>query len=92
MTAVSFCTSALVNGQQQSTPSDTMHMCPSSTVAIYISSVVMQSGMFVPDSIMLMVMHMPGICSSLFVSWLCLDSQSAMNSCGPGLYSIFRLH
>ena len=48
----------------------------------------MQSGMFVNGSIALMFMHMPHISSCLFVSWLCMDSQSAMNTCGPGLYSI----
>ena len=41
--------------------------------------------MSVHDSIALMVMHMIGTYLSLFVSWLCLDSQSVMNSCGPGL-------
>ena len=43
----------------------------------------MQFHMSMDDSIALIVMHMPGISSSLFVSWMCLDSQSAMNSCGP---------
>ena len=49
----------------------------------------MQSGMFLHDyiSFSLMVMPMPGISSSLFVLRLYLDSQSAMNSCGPGLNS-----
>ena len=61
-------------------------------VAILISSAVMQSGMSLHESIALMVMHMPGICCVLFDSWLCLDSQSAMNNCGPGLYSILMLY
>ena len=43
-------------------------------------------------TIALIVMHMPGISSSLFVLWLCLDSQCAMNCCGPGLYSILILY
>ena len=51
----------------------------------------MQSGMSMHDSIALMVMHLPGISSSPFVSWLCLDSQPMMNSYGPGLYSILML-
>ena len=52
----------------------------------------MQSDMLVHDSIALMVMHMPGISLSLLVSWLCLDSQSAVNICGPGFYSILLLY
>ena len=49
-------------------------------------------GLSMLGSIALMVMHMPGISSSLFVSWLCLDSQSAMNCCCTDVYSILMLH
>ena len=52
----------------------------------------MQSGMSVHDSIALMGMHIPGISLSLFVSWLHLDSQSAISSYGPGLYTILVLY
>ena len=38
-----------------------------------------------------MAMFISSISSSLFVLWLCLDSQSGMNKCGPGLYSILML-
>ena len=41
--------------------------------------------------LLLMVMHMPVISLSLFVSWLCVDRQSVMNSCGLALYSILML-
>ena len=52
----------------------------------------MQCDMSVHDVIALMVMCMPGIPLFLFVSWLCLDSQSAINSHGPALYSILMLY
>ena len=64
--------------------------CSSSKVTSLISCAVMQSGMSQHDSITLMVMHMPGISSSLFF-WLCLDSQFVMNTCSHGLYSILIL-
>ena len=47
--------------------------------------------MSVHDSIAFMAMHIPGISFPLFVSWLCLDGQSAMNICGLGLYNILML-
>ena len=43
-----------------------MPLCTSTSVANLISSAVMQSGMNMHDSIALMVMHMPGISSSMF--------------------------
>ena len=43
-------------------------------------------------TIALMLMHMPGISSSLFVSWMYLDSQLVVNSCGPGFYNILMLY
>ena len=52
----------------------------------------MHSGMSIHYSIALMIMHIHGISLPLFVSWLGLDNQSAMNSCGPGLHSIFMLY
>ena len=64
--------------------------CSYFRVTSLISSAVMQSGMSIHDSTVLMVICMPGI-SSLFL-WLCLDSQYAMNSCDPGLYSIPMLN
>ena len=65
--------------------------CSSYTVIYLISYALMQSGISVHNSIMLMVMHMPGISISPFVYWLCFDSQPVMNRCGPGLYSILML-
>ena len=50
-----------------------------------IWTAVTKSGMSVHDSILLMAMHMPGISSSPFILWLCLDSQTIMNRCGPGV-------
>ena len=58
-----------------------MPSCSSSSISILISPALMQSGMSLNVPIVLMVICMPGISSSLFVSWLCLDSQSVMNSC-----------
>ena len=88
----SFCTSALNSAKQQSTVCESMPMCLSSSIAIPISSTLIQSGMSVYDSFALMMMHMSGISLSLFVSWLCLDNQSVKNSCGTGLYSIIMFN
>ena len=55
--------------------SNNMLMCSLSSIAIFISSAFMQSGMSVHDSTALMVMYMSGISSSLLVLWLCLASQ-----------------
>ena len=52
----------------------------------------MQSGMSVCDLTALLLMDIPGIYSSLFVLWLCLDTHSAMNYFGPGMYSILTLY
>ena len=81
-----------VDGQPWSTCSDRKLRCSSSRVAPHISSAAMKSGMSMQNSIALMVMHIAGISSSLFVSWLCLDIQSAMNSCEPGLCSFIILY
>ena len=35
--------------------------------------------------------HLLSWCFFVCVFWLCLDSQSTMNSCGPGLYTIIML-
>ena len=43
-------------------------------------------------SIALTLMLRPHISLSLFSSWLCHDSQSAMNSLRPGLYSMHTLY
>ena len=50
-----------------------------------ISSIAMHSGMSVHISIALMPTFISIISSSLFIVWLCMDSQPAMNSCGPRL-------
>ena len=60
----------------------------SSSVTSLISSDVMQPGMSINDSIALMVIQMSHISLSLFGLWLYQDSQSAINSCGPGFHSI----
>ena len=89
---ISSCISALVNGQPWNMSSDTIPMCSLSSVAILILSVVMQSGMSMNDFAALTVMNMTGISSFLFVLWLYMDSQSMMNSCGLGLYSILKFY
>ena len=66
--------------------------CSSSMFISLTPSDVMKLCMSWHDSIALMVIHMPTISSSLFVLCLSQDSQSAMNSCGPGLYSILMLY
>ena len=62
--------------------------CSSSKVTSHISSALMQSGMSVHNSVVIIFILIPGISSSHFVLWLCLDGQSAMNSCGTVLCSI----
>ena len=62
----SFCIPALDDSLSLSMSSDSMPMCSSSSIAILISSAIMQSGMSMHDSIALIVMHMPRISSSLF--------------------------
>ena len=84
----SFCTSALVDGKLWSMRSESMLTCLSSSVAIPISFAVMQSSMSVHDIVALMVTQMPGILSSHFGFWLCLDSQPVMNRCCSVLYGI----
>ena len=79
---------SFVDGRLWSMSSANALGCSSSKVTSLICSAFMQSGMSVHDSIVLMVMCMPAISSSLFVFWLCLDSQSVMNSSSPGLNSI----
>ena len=61
-----------------------------STISLpfFVSSPLMKPGLAMCDSIALNIMHMPGIFLSLFVSWLCVGSQSVVYSCGSGLYSI----
>ena len=80
---LSCCTSGSLNGQPENIHSDSMPMCWSSSDTVLISPAVRN---------LLMVIHTPGIFSSLMVSWFCLDSQSAMKSCGPGLYIIVTLY
>ena len=75
----------------QSKSSYMMSRCSSSIVAALIFSAVLQSGMPMHNSIALMIMHMPGVSSSLFF-WLCLGSHSVINSCGTGLCRVFPLH
>ena len=52
----------------------------------------MQSGMFVVVCMTSIFNCMPGISASLFSVWFCLESQSAMNRSGPGLYLILTLY
>ena len=61
--------------------SDRMAICSTFRDALLISSAVMLPGMAMHDSIALMVMHIPGISLSMFVSYLCLDRQSVRISC-----------
>ena len=62
------------------------------SVEFLLLSYIIQSSLSKHGCMMLMVMHMHRNCSSLFVSWLCLDNQSAMNNCDPGLYSVLMLY
>ena len=58
--------SALDDSQLSSMSSESMHMYLSSSIANLISSATMQSGISMQGSFALIVMHMPGISSSLF--------------------------
>ena len=84
-------TSASVDGQPCITYTDSMPKCSSARVASLVSSAVMQSGISVHDSTTFMVMHIPGISSSLSCgcAWI---AKSTVNSCGPGLYRIPMLY
>ena len=66
--------------------SSSMPMYSVSSIAILISSAVMQSGMSLHHFIALVVVYMPGFSSSLFVSTFCLDNQSVMNNYDLALY------
>ena len=66
--------------------------CWSWDVASCTPCIVIHFGMLVIDCIALILVYMPVISSSLFLPWLCLDSQSAMNRSGPGLYIILTLY
>ena len=81
----SFNASDFVDGQPSNTYSDIIPKYSLSRVAKHISFAVIQSSTSMHDSIAFMLMLIPGISLSLFVSWLCLDSHSAMKSSGPGL-------
>ena len=52
----------------------------------------MWSGILVVVCMALAFSCLPGIYMSLFSFWFCLDSQSAMNISGPGLYMILTLY
>ena len=79
----SFHTWAFIDGQPWSTHSDSRPKCSSSRIATLTSLSIMQCGISVHYSIKFMVMHIHGISLSLFVSWLCLDSQSAIKELWP---------
>ena len=78
----SFCTSVFVGGQLQRISLATVLRCSSSRVSVVC----------LHSSIAVMVKCIPGFSLSLFVSSLCLGSQTMMNSCSPGLYSILMLY
>ena len=84
---LSFCTSALVNGQPWSMSSESMPMCLSPSVAILILPQMSCN----PCMILLHLCNADVWDFLISMWWLCLDSQSAMNSCGPGLYNILML-
>ena len=66
--------------------------CASSTVASCILHIDVHTGRSTAVSIALMFMLRPLTSSTLFSLQLCHDSQSIMNSSGPGLYSIHTLY
>ena len=82
----SFCTSAFDDDQLWSVSSESMPKCSSSNCATVISSGIMHG------SIAFVVTHMSFISLSPFVAWLCLDTQSVMNNCGPGMCGIHVLY
>ena len=87
-----FCTSAIFDGKPQSTYSDRILKCSSSSVANFVFSTVIQSSMSVHNSIAVGVMYMPGISSSLLVLWLYLNSQFAMYNFGLGFNGVLLLY
>ena len=73
--------------QPWSKSSESITMCSSFSVPVLISSAVIQSDISMHDSIALMVVHIPGISSSLSHSCVWIASL-LMNSCSQGLCSI----
>ena len=66
--------------------------CTSLVVTSCISHIDLHTGRPTDVSIMLMFMLRSHISLSLFPSWLCHDSQSAMNNSGHGLSSMHTLY
>ena len=60
--------------------------CKSFPVTSCISHIDVHIGRSTAVSTTLILMLRPHISLSLFSLWLCHDSQSAMNSLGPGMY------
>ena len=71
---------------------DNTLMCPSSMVTTHIYSAVIHYDMSMHASITVMLMPSLPISLHLLTLWFCLDSQYAMNNCGPGLYRIHMLY
>ena len=87
----SFFTSALVDDQPWNTNSDSMPMCLSSSIAISISSAIIQCGMSMHDSLAFMVLHIPEIYSSLYFGYAWIASLHWIAEV-PGLHSILMLY
>ena len=77
---ISFMTSAVVEGQQYITWVQRAPTWSPSLVAHLISSAVMHYGMSMHVSMASIFRLIPGISSSKFSLWLCLDRKSAMNN------------
>ena len=70
---------------------DVFHELYSWDVTSFSSLNVMHSGTIVINCMGLTLICMCLISSSLFSLWFCLDSKSAMNKSGPGLYMILTM-
>ena len=68
------------------------YKCTSLVIASSISCIDVQTGRSTAVSNASMFMLRPHTSLSLFSLWLCYDSQSTMNSSGPGLFSLCTLY
>ena len=85
-------TSPFLCGQSSMIYAFSFYRCASLGVISCISCIDIHTGRSMAVSIALIFMLRPCIYLSLLSSWLFHDSQSGMNSSGPGLYNIHTLY
>ena len=89
---MSCATSYVLCGKPCMTYNSSSCVCASLAVASHISHIDVHTGRSTAVLIVLMSMLRLHISLSSFSSWLCHDNKSAINSPGPGLYSMCTLY